>query len=45
MDTIETIDPRMTAKTSPLVEVRGVRQSYHKESSADLLVRDNVDLT
>ena len=28
-----------------LVEVRGIRQSYHKESSADLLVLDNVDLT
>ena len=28
-----------------LVEVRGVRQSYHKDSTADLLVLDNVDLT
>ena len=45
MDTIEPIDSRMTTKTGPLVEVRGVRQSYHKESSADLLVLDNVDLT
>jgi NitT/TauT family transport system ATP-binding protein len=28
-----------------ILEVRGVRQSYHKDSSADLLVLDNVDLT
>jgi NitT/TauT family transport system ATP-binding protein len=28
-----------------LVEIRGVRQAYHKESSADLIVLDNVDLT
>ncbi len=40
MDTIET---RTVAGN--LVEVRGVRQSYHKDSSADLLVLDNVDLT
>ena len=33
------------AATANLVEVRGVRQSYHKDSSADLLVLDNVDLT
>ena len=30
---------------SNLVEVRGVRQSYHKDSTADLLVLDDVDLT
>ena len=30
---------------APLLEVREVRQSYHKDSSADLLVLDNVDLT
>ncbi len=29
----------------PLVTVRNVRQSYHKEASADLIVLDNVDLT
>jgi len=29
----------------PLLEVRDVRQSYHKDSSADLLVLDDVDLT
>ncbi len=28
-----------------LVEVRGVRQSYRKDTTADLLVLDNVDLT
>src|ERR1700761_6471625 len=28
-----------------LVEIRGVRQAYHKQSSADLIVLDNVDLT
>ncbi len=40
---MDTIDTRVT--TGKLVEVRGVRQSYHKDSSADLLVLDNVDLT
>jgi NitT/TauT family transport system ATP-binding protein len=29
----------------PLLEVRACRQSYHKDSSADLLVLDNVNLT
>ncbi len=28
-----------------LVEVRNIRQAYHKESAADLIVLDNVDLT
>ena len=28
-----------------LLEVHGIRQAYHKESAADLLVLDNVDLT
>ena len=28
-----------------LVEIHGVRQAYHKESSADLIVLDDVDLT
>ncbi len=31
--------------TDTLVEVRHVRQSYHKDSTADLLVLDDVDLT
>jgi NitT/TauT family transport system ATP-binding protein len=29
----------------PLVEVRGCRQSYHKDSAADLVVLDDVNLT
>ena len=28
-----------------LLEVHGVRQSYHKDSNADLVVLDGVDLT
>jgi NitT/TauT family transport system ATP-binding protein len=31
--------------TVNLVEVRNIRQAYHKESSSDLIVLDNVDLT
>ncbi len=34
-----------TQVTSALVQVRGVRQAYHKEASADLLVLDGVDLS
>jgi len=30
---------------TPLMEVRACRQSYHKESSADLLVLDNVNVS
>jgi NitT/TauT family transport system ATP-binding protein len=30
--------------TADLMRVRGVRQSYHKDSAADLLVLDNVDV-
>ena len=33
-----------TAATDLLLEIRGVRQAYHKESAADLVVLDNVDL-
>jgi NitT/TauT family transport system ATP-binding protein len=33
------------AATGPLLEVRACRQSYHKESTADLLVLDDVNLT
>ena len=40
---MDTIDPGLTATN--LVEVRGVRQAYHKESSADLVVLQDVDLT
>ncbi len=39
MDTL----PQAAADT--LVEVRHVRQSYHKDSAADLLVLDDVELT
>ena len=31
--------------TTPLVRVSGCRQSYHKESSSDLVVLDDVELT
>jgi NitT/TauT family transport system ATP-binding protein len=34
-----------TNVTHALVEVRGCRQAYHKDSSADLVVLDDVDLT
>ena len=37
--------PVTATAAAPILEVRGVRQSYHKDSSADLLVLDNVDLT
>ena len=33
-----------TATTDLLLEIRGVRQAYHKDSAADLVVLDNVDL-
>ncbi len=39
------MDTAPTLAAANLVEVRGVRQSYHKDSTADLLVLDNVDLT
>ena len=34
-----------TRVAEPLVEVRGVRQAYHKEANADLIVLDGVDLS
>jgi NitT/TauT family transport system ATP-binding protein len=34
-----------TVVTAPLVEVRGCRQSYHKDSSSDLVVLDDVNLS
>ncbi len=37
------MDHVATAET--LLQVRNVRQSYHKDSSADLVVLDNVELT
>jgi NitT/TauT family transport system ATP-binding protein len=36
---------QQTALDTPLVSVRNVRQAYHKEASADLIVLDDVDLT
>lgn len=33
-----------SSTTDLLLEIRGVRQAYHKESAADLVVLDNVDL-
>ncbi len=39
------MDTTPALATANLVEVRGVRQSYHKDSTADLLVLDDVDLT
>ncbi len=35
----------MDATTAPLLEVRACRQSYHKDSSADLLVLEDVNVT
>ena len=34
-----------TLAAEDLVQVRGVRQSYHKDSNADLVVLDNVDVS
>jgi NitT/TauT family transport system ATP-binding protein len=34
-----------TAVNTGLIEVRGVRQAYTKDASAELVVLDNVDLT
>jgi len=34
-----------TTTATPLMEVRACRQSYHKDSSADLLVLDNVNVS
>ncbi len=33
------------AITEPLLEVRGCRQAYHKDSAADLVVLDDVNMT
>ena len=34
-----------TVTTAPLMEVRGCKQSYHKDASADLLVLDDVNVS
>ena len=39
------MDTTMPTTAAVLVEVRGVRQSYHKDSTADLLVLDDVNLS
>ena len=34
----------MDTNVTPLVEVRGCRQSYHKDSATDLVVLDDVNV-
>ncbi|MDR3662985.1 MAG: ATP-binding cassette domain-containing protein, partial [Mycobacterium sp.] len=34
-----------TAVTEPLLQVRACKQAYHKDSSADLVVLDDVNVT
>ena len=43
MDTIQ--DAAVVSVAEELVRIRGCRQAYHKESSTDLVVLDDVDLT
>ena len=38
------VSPAPASATTNLVEVRHVRQAYHKDSSADLIVLDDVDV-
>jgi NitT/TauT family transport system ATP-binding protein len=46
MDTVHDAPPGTAAVSADeLVRIRGCRQSYHKQSSADLVVLDDVDLT
>ncbi len=44
MDTLRVAAPLADA-SDELIRIRNCRQSYHKESSADLVVLDDVDLT
>ena len=39
------MDATATIDAPPLLEVRGCRQSYHKDSNADLVVLDDVNLS
>ena len=39
------MDTPLTTMAGALVEVSGVRQSYHKDSTADLIVLDDVNLS
>ena len=46
MDSVQDAPSRPgNATAEELVRIRGCRQAYHKESNADLVVLDNVDLT
>ncbi len=46
MDTVQGApDAGQTLATEELVRIRGCRQAYHKDSNADLVVLDGVDLT
>ncbi|MBV9758810.1 MAG: ABC transporter ATP-binding protein, partial [Alphaproteobacteria bacterium] len=40
-----TRDPPRAPAAAPILEVRGCRQAYHKDSAADLVVLDDVNLT
>jgi NitT/TauT family transport system ATP-binding protein len=35
----------MDAATNPLLQVRAIKQAYHKDASSDFIVLDNVDVT
>ena len=35
----------MDAVTDPLLQVRSIKQAYHKDASSDFIVLDNVDVT
>jgi NitT/TauT family transport system ATP-binding protein len=35
----------MDAVTNPLLQVRAIKQAYHKDASSDFIVLDNVDVT
>ncbi len=46
MDTVHSApDAGQALATEELVRIRGCRQAYHKDSNADLVVLDGVDLT
>ncbi len=42
---MDTIQDTASLSAEELVRIRGCRQAYHKESSTDLVVLDDVDLT
>ena len=45
MDTLRAAAAPLPDASDELIRIRNCRQSYHKESSADLVVLDDVDLT